>query len=61
MIDLIDTRLLTFLTLLEEKNYTKTANRLYITQPAVTHHIKSLEKDLNITLFKDNKSFDLTN
>lgn len=58
---MIDTRLLTFLTLLEEKNYTKTANRLYITQPAVTHHIKSLEKDLNITLFKDNKSFDLTN
>lgn len=57
---MLDTRLITFLTLLEEKSYTKTANKLYITQPAVTHHIKSLEKDNNITLFKDNKTFELT-
>lgn len=57
---MIDTRLMTFLTLLEEKNYTKTANKLYITQPAVTHHIKSLEKDNNITIFRDNKTFELT-
>lgn len=57
---MLDTRLITFLTLLEEKSYTKTANRLYITQPAVTHHIKSLEKDNNITLFRDNKTFELT-
>ncbi len=57
---MLDTRLLTFLTLLEEKSYTRTANKLYITQPAVTHHIKSLEKDNNIELFKDNKTFELT-
>lgn len=57
---MLDTRLVTFLTLLEEKSYTKTANKLYITQPAVTHHIKSLEKDNNISLFKDNKTFELT-
>lgn len=57
---MIDTRLITFLTLLEEKSYTKTANKLYITQPAVTHHIKSLEKDNSITIFRDNKTFELT-
>lgn len=57
---MIDTRLITFLTLLEEKNYTKTAKKLYITQPAVTHHIKSLEKEHNITLFTDSKDFNLT-
>lgn len=57
---MIDTRLITFLTLLEEKNYTNTAKRLYITQPAVTHHIKSIEKEMNIILFSDQKTFELT-
>lgn len=57
---MIDTRLITFLTLLEEKNYTNTARRLYITQPAVTHHIKSLEKEMNIILFSNQKTFELT-
>ena len=57
---MVDVRLLTFLTLLEEKSYTKTAKKLYITQPAVTHHIKSIEKEKEITIFKDNKSFELT-
>ena len=57
---MIDNRLITFLTLLEEKNYTRTANKLYITQPAVTHHIKSLENEYNITLFLDSKTFKLT-
>jgi len=56
----IDTRLITFLTLLEEKSYTKTAKKLYISQPAVTQHIKSLEHDNNITLFKNAKTFELT-
>lgn len=58
---MIDNRLITFLTLLEEKNYTRTASKLYITQPAVTHHIKSLENEYNITLFSDSKTFKLTN
>ena len=50
---MIDTRLYTFLTLIEEKNFTRTAKKLYITQPAVTHHIKTLEKDHDITIFKN--------
>lgn len=57
---MIDVRLLTFMTLIEEKSYTNTAKKLYITQPAVTHHIKSLEKDYNVTLFESDRSFDLT-
>lgn len=57
---MVDTRLKTFLTLLEEKNYTNVAKKLYITQPAVTQHIKSLEKENNITLFRNTKTFELT-
>ncbi len=57
---MIDPRLLTFLTLIEEKNYTKTASKLYITQPSVTHHIKAIEKELNVSLFKDQKNFILS-
>lgn len=57
---MIDTKLITFLTLLEEKSFTKTASRLYITQPAVTHHIKSLEKEYDISLFTNAKTFELT-
>lgn len=57
---MVDNRLVTFLTLLEEKNYTKTANKLYITQPAVTHHINSLQDELNIIIFSDKKTFELT-
>ena len=49
---MIDYRLKTFLTLCELKNYTKTAKKLFITQPAVTQQIKYLEKYYGVTLFK---------
>ena len=57
---MVDQKLITFLTLLEEKNYTKTAQKLYITQPSVTYHIQSIEKDYGITLFENAKTFELT-
>lgn len=57
---MIDTRLITLITLLETKNYTKTAEILFITQPAVTHHIKSLEKENGISLFSNSKTFKLS-
>ena len=57
---MIDQKLITFLTLLEEKNYTKTAQKLYITQPSVTYHIQSIEKEYGITLFENSKTFELT-
>lgn len=57
---MFDTRLRTLISLIETKNYTKTAEVLYITQPAVTHHIKSIEKENNVKLFADSKTFTLT-
>jgi DNA-binding transcriptional LysR family regulator len=39
-----------FKVLAEEKNITKAAKRLYITQPSLTEKIKKLEKELNIKL-----------
>lgn len=58
---MIDPRLMTLLTLVKIKNYTKTAQKLFITQPAVTHHIKSIEKEYGINIFANNKTFELTN
>jgi len=39
----------------DEKNLTKASEILHISQPAVTKHIKNLEKELNIQLFKRSK------
>lgn len=36
----------------EQKNITKAAESCYISQPALTQHIKKLEKQLEITLFE---------
>lgn len=49
---MIDYRLNTFLTLCELKNYTKTAKKLFITQPAVSQQIKYLEQQYKVKLFK---------
>ena len=58
---MIDPKFLTFLSLCETRNYTKTAELLYVTQPSVTNHIKTLEKLYNIKLFTSNtKNFKLT-
>ena len=40
-----------FLKLAETLNYTKTAEELFISQPAVTRHINSLEDELGVKLF----------
>lgn len=37
--------------LAEEKNITTAAERLYITQPALTYRLKTMEKELGTTLF----------
>lgn len=49
---MIDFRLKTFLDLCETKNYTHTAKRLCITQPAVSQHIKYIESKYDIKLFE---------
>lgn len=40
-----------FVRVADKLNFTKAAEELYISTPAVTHHIKNLEEELNTTLF----------
>lgn len=47
---MLDYRYQTFLTLVEEMNYTRTAKKLHITQPAVTQHIQYLQNQLEVEL-----------
>ena len=44
-----------FVIVAKEKNITRASEKLNISQPAVTKHIKNLEEQLGITLFKRNK------
>jgi len=58
---MIDYRLFTFMDLHETMNYTKTAHNLHITQPAVTQHIKYLERKYRVRLFHyEKKHLELT-
>lgn len=58
---MLDYRLNTFLTLSRVLNYTKTAEILHITQPAVSQHIKFLEEEYGVKLFNyQGKSLSLT-
>ena len=50
-IPMLNFKLDTFLALCELRNYTKTAEQLHMTQPAVTQHIQYLEKYYNAKLF----------
>ena len=50
MIDL--TKLHAFLYAAETLSFSKAAKRLHLTQPTVSHHIKSLENDLGAELFE---------
>lgn len=51
----------TFLLLCEYKNFTRTANKLFIAQSTVTNRIAELEKEIGQPLFKrNNKSMELT-
>ena len=42
----------TFLAAAENLSLSETAKQLHLSQPAVSHQIKSLEQELNVTLFK---------
>lgn len=58
---MLDFRIDTFLTVCEYMNFTKAAQILCITQPAVSQHIKYLEKTYDTKLFKyEGKKISLT-
>jgi DNA-binding transcriptional LysR family regulator len=50
-----------FITVAEHLNFTEAARQLFVAQPAVSQQIKSLEKEIGITLFvRDKHSVNLT-
>jgi DNA-binding transcriptional LysR family regulator len=51
---IFDFRLKVFYTVAQRLSFTKAAAELFITQPAVTKHIKELEQQLNVQLFMRN-------
>ena len=56
-----DLQITYFLALCRYKNFSETARRLYVSQPAVSKQIFSLEEELGVTLFKrEYKNIDLT-
>jgi len=59
---MFDFRLQVFYTVAKRLNFTKAANELFITQPAVTKHIKELESQFKVSLFErsGNKKISLT-
>lgn len=58
---MLDNRLQTFLTLCETRNYSITAKKLSMTQPAVSQHIQYLEKHYQVNLISQKgKNFSLT-
>ena len=49
-----------FVEVAKQKNITKASEKLHISQPAVTRHIKNLENELNVILFKRTNGMELT-
>ena len=48
---MIDRRVTSLLAVAEEQNFTKAAERLSLTQPAISQHIRQLEEELGVPLF----------
>lgn len=50
-----------FVRIVEEKSFTKAAEKLFISQPALSKSIRALEAELGVTLFKrDPRELSLT-
>ena len=48
---MIDPKLISLLTVCETGNFTRAAEKLSLTQPAVSQHIRALEQDLGVRMF----------
>lgn len=58
---MVDPKLNTFLTLVEEKTTVRCAEALHLSQPAVTQHIRALEAEYGVKLFaKEGRRLTLT-
>ncbi len=58
---MLDIKYKTLLTVIEEKSYTKAAEKLSLTQPAVTNHINQLENEFKVKIFsRSNRKIALT-
>lgn len=53
---MIDAKLYTLLAVAEKKNFTRAAEELNLTQPAISHHINQLEKEVGAKLFVRKKA-----
>ena len=53
---MLSTKLQTVLAVAEHKNFTRAAETLNMTQPAVSHHIKQLEQEVGAPLFLRSKT-----
>ena len=53
---MLETKIQTLLAVVEHQNFTKAAQALSMTQPAVSHHIKQLEEELGVPLLLRGKS-----
>lgn len=47
---MFDDRVTSLLKVVETGSFTEAARELYLTQPAVTRHVKALESELGVTL-----------
>lgn len=53
---MLDPKLYSVLQVYESKSFSEAAKKLSITQPAVSHHIKVLEEELNVRIFDRRKN-----
>ena len=52
---MLDIRFKTWLSVIEEKNFSKAAEKLSLTQPAVSHHINQLEAEYGVKIISRGK------
>ena len=49
---MLDPKIYSLLQVCESGSFVAASKKLSITQPAVSHHIKALEEELNVTIFE---------